>query len=613
MLDELLPYYERELGYLRKLSGEFAQRYPKIARRLQLEGEQCEDPHVERLIEAFSFLAARIHRKIDDEYPEIAESFLQVLYPHYLRPFPSCSIVQLDIDPSKPTIADRYPIPRHHPLISPTINGTSCRFRTAYDVEIWPLLVASAKLELSQTSEYLSRLMPAAAVITLELETLGGQDFGALDLSSLRFFLDGEGPLMHLLHETLFSRLKAIRIDDGKDTPAHTVLLTPEALEEVGFGEEECLLDYDQRSFLGYRLLSEYFAFPEKFLFFRLKGLRSPALRHPGNRLRIQFFLSQYGQDERYLRLQQTLSASNFKLGCTPVINLFRHAAEPIRLTHYRESYPVIPDSRKPRAFEVISVDKVNRAERLGNQEVSEQVPPFYAIGQHGGPAAAYYWYTSRDRATGEGDGGTEVHMHLTDLHFTPVRPEAEVLSLDLTCSNRDLPASLPFGGNQGDFQIPGHSVISRVKVLRKPTPSLRITHKRGLQWRLVSHLALNHLSIASQGKAALQELLGLYNLTDSQGISRQIQGIQAIDSRPHTTRVSGPLFSGFVRGTEIDLTLDESFYVGTGTHLFAMVLERFFALYCAPNSFTRLRVFTKQHEGILFQWPPRTGTALVI
>ncbi len=613
MLDELLPYYERELGYLRKLSGEFAQRYPKIARRLQLEGEQCEDPHVERLIEAFSFLSARIHRKIDDEYPEIAESFLQILYPHYTQPFPSATIVHLEIDPIKPGIAGRYEIPRHHPLTSPPVSGTQCRFRTAYDVELWPLTVTQAKLESTQASEYLRRLTSGNAAVTLELETLGGIPWSALDIHRLRFFLDGEAPLMYLLHELLLSRLTGIRIDDGSDDPSRTVLLDKTSLTEVGFAAEEGLLDYDHRSFLGYRLLSEYFAFPEKFLFLDLAGLDAPALRHPGTTLRIQFFLERYGNDERHNRLQQTLSPGNFKLGCTPAINLFRQAAEPIRLSHQRESYAVVPDSRKPRSFEVISVDSVTRVEKVGTRESSERIPPFYSIGQHGQKRMPYYWYASRNRSTSEGDLGTEVEMHLADLDFTPVRPEAEVLSLELTCSNRDLPAALAFGGNQGDFQLPGHSVVSRVRPLRKPTPSLRPPAKRGMQWRLVSHLALNHLSIATQGKDALQELLGLYNPTEAQGISRQIEGILAIDSRPHTARVTGPQFSGFVRGTEIDLMLDELHYVGVGIHLFATVLERFFALYCAPNSFTRLRVFTKQQEGIVYQWAPRAGTALVI
>lgn len=615
MLDELLPYYERELTYLRQLSGEFAARYPKIARRLQIDAEQSEDPHVERMIESFAFLAARIHRKLDDDYPEISEAFLQVLYPHYTQPFPATTIVQFEVDRHKPGITGRYTIPRHHPLVSPPVQGVPCRFRTAYPVDLWPLTVVGARLDLAQASEHLRRSSPrAAAAISIDLETLGGVRCDALALDQLRFFLDGEAPLMHLLYELLSAHLIDIRISDGSDDQSRTLVLDGKNLQPVGFAAEDGLIDYDERSFLGYRLLTEYFACPDKFLFLDLRGLHAALLRHPGGTLRVQFLLERFGNSERHARLQQTLAGNNFKLGCTPAVNLFKHAGEPIRLTHQQPSYPIHADSRKPRAIEVISVDRVTRVERAGNEESATVVPPFYAAGVGGrSERPPFYWHVSREPAIGDHDRGTEVELHLTDLDFSPVRPAAEVLSLELSCSNRDLPEHLPFGGNHGDFNLPGHSTVSRVRPLRKPTPTRRVPAKRGLQWRLVSHLSLNHLSIVTQGKAVLQEMLSLYNVADTEGLARQIEGIIAIDSRPTTARVTGPLSSGFVRGTEIDLTLDEGKFIGAGLYLFASVLERFFALYCAPNSFTRLRLFTKQQEGIVFQWPPRAGTAHVI
>ena len=624
MLDELLPYYERELSQLRQLSAEFAGRYPKIARRLQIDGEQSEDPHVERLIEAFAFLAARIHRKLDDDYPEITEAFLHVLYPHYTQPFPATTIVQFEVDRSKPGITGRYAIPRHHPVLSPPVRGVPCRFRTAYPVDLWPLAPSAARIDLAQASEHLRRSSPgSAAALTLELETLGGVSVDTLGLDRLRVFLDGEAPLMHLLYEHLFAHLRAIRVSDGSDSGSPDVLLGPESLRAIGFAEDEGLIDYDARSFLGYRLLTEYFACPDKFLFFEVCGLEQATRGFSGGKLRLQFLFDRFGTSERHARLQQTIAPSNFKLGCTPVVNLFRQAAEPIRLSHHRASYPVIPDSRKAGAFEVIRIDRVMRAERTGDEESASEIPHFYGSSsdsRHAHPP--FYWHAGRERAIGEQDRGTDVEIHLTDLDFNPVRPDAEVLSLELTCSNRDLPDELPFGGNLSagggvgraqDFTLPGHSAVSRVRPLRKPSPTRRAPNKRGLQWRLVSHLTLNHRSIAGHGKAALQEMLSLYNVTDSQAIARQIEGIVAIDSRPATARIRGPLSTGFVRGTDIDLTLDETHFVGAGLYLFAAVLERFFALYATPNSFTRLRLMTRQQEGIVAQWPPRAGEAHVI
>ncbi len=619
MLKELLPYYERELTYLRELSGEFAQRYPKIARRLLLDGDQSEDPHVERIIEGFAFLTARIHRKLDDEFPQITEAFLQVLYPHYTQPFPSCTILQLELDPKIPEIAGKTVIPRHHPVVSPPVGGMPCQFRTSYDVDLWPLTLSSARLQLNQNSEYLRRLCPkSVATISLELETQGGLPVGQIGLDRLRFFLDGDPGLMALLYELLLMGAVQVRVSDGSDNPLHVATLPASCLAPVGFTANEGLLDYDNRSFMGYRLLSEYFAFPDKFLFVDLNGLEHTALHYNGTTLCIHIFLRQFPDSERHNRLAQTLGSVNFKLGCTPAINLFKHAADPIRISHHKTTYPVMADGRRQRAYEVVSIDSVTCVEKSSVGEAARVVPPFYSIQHHAkSEDQRFYWYATREAAVLENDNGTDMEIAFVDSQFTPHRPELEVLSLNLTCSNRDLPEQLPFGGSSNathaDFKLPQFAVVKRVRPLRKPTACLRAPNKPGLHWRLISHLSLNHLSIVSQGTDALQEMLTLYNHAQSQRVSRQIQGIVDISSQPATTLVTSRHFSGFARGIDITLTLDESAFVGSGIVLFGAVLERFFALYCGPNNFTRLKLRSKQQEQEIAQWPARAGEALVI
>jgi len=617
MLEELLPYYERELGFLRGMAGEFAERYPKIARRLQIDGDQCEDPHVERLLESFSFLAARIHRKLDDEYPEITEAFIQVLYPHYLRPIPSATILQLCTDPEKPEISGPYTVPRHHVVLAPDVQGTQCRFRTCFETTLWPLSLTGAHLELTQHSEFLRRLTSGAAVLTLELTAQGSASFAGMKLDRLRFFLDGNPPLMHLLYELLFTRLAGIRVSDGSEDPERAVSLSGDSLRQVGFEPDESLLDYDARSFSGYRLLTEYFAFPEKFMFFELSGLDHARLRHGGKRLRVQFFLSRYGDSERHARLLQTLSPQNLRLGCVPVVNLFQQGGEPIRVSHQQSSYPVRADGRKPGTYEVYSIDSVARVERSGAAETVQDVPPFYSTAHFSGELShPFYWYATRQASPRRHDKGTDVELALVDLEFRPVRPDAEVISLELTCTNRDLPASIPFGGTaaaQEGFTLPNHSVIKRAVMLRKPTPSLSPPAKQGLQWRLISHLSLNQLSLVSHGKEALQELLGLYNYTDTSAAARQIQGIVSLESGACTARLPGHAFAAFARGIEIRMTFDESHYVGSNLYLFASLLERFFGHFCPPNSFVKVRMFTRQQEGEVAQWPCRAGETTLI
>jgi type VI secretion system protein ImpG len=619
MLEELLPYYERELGQLHELAGEFAQRYPKIARRLLIDGDQCEDPHVERLIESFAFIAARIHRKLDDEYPEIAESFLQVLYPHYTRPIPACTVLQFETEAAKPEIGGKYVVERHHPVLTPLVQGVQCKFRTCYETALWPLTVHSTQLELTQGSDFLRRMAPdAAAVLTLNLECQGNLTLGQIGLDKLRFYLDGTPQLMHLLYELLCAKTLRIRVGDGSHDPATTLELPAAAIQPVGFAEDEGLLDYDERSFLGYRLLSEYFAFAEKFMFVDLNGLDAPVLNRLGQRLQIQFILSEFRDTERHARLAQTLSPANFKLGCTPAVNLFRQPGEPIRVTHQKASYPVYADSRKQHGYEVIAIEQILRVEKAGGEENAHTVPPFYSV-CHGAAQQddKFFWYATRERSIRAQDKGTDLELQLVELDFTPARADSEVLSLALSCSNRDLPEQLPFGGSasatSADFTLPSHSVVKRTRPLRKPSASLRPPSKGGLQWRLISHLSLNYLSIVDGGKQALQEMLTLYNFSDAQALTRQIQGIVSIDSQPAVTRVASRDFAGFVRGTEITLRLDEEFYVGAGLYLFASVLERFFALYCTPNSFIRLQVLGRHQSEPIASWPARAGEAIVL
>jgi type VI secretion system protein ImpG len=619
MLESLLPYYERELGQLRELSGEFARRYPKIAGRLHMEGDQCEDPHTERLIESFALLAARIHKKLDDDYPEVAGSFLDVLYPHYLQPVPSASIVQFECDPLRPEIAKRYRVERGQPVHAPAMQGVVCKFRSAYPVDLYPLTLDKARLELTSASPYLRQLAPdAAAILTLELQSQGGLPLCDIGLQSLRFFLDGEPALMHLLYEMLLSNTLGVRVGDGSEDPARTRVLPASCLQPVGFGKDEGMLEYDERSFMGYRLLTEYFCYPDKFLFVDLLQLDKLASRLPGDKLVVQIMLKRYPDSERHHRLLAQLQAQHLKLGCTPIVNLFQQPGEPIRVTHQKASYPVVVDARKPLAYEVVQLQRVVRVEKSAEGERSEEVAPFYAT-RHGShiKAPRFYWHASRENSRRQSDKGSEMELHLVDLQFNAVRPASEVLSLSLLCSNRDLPEQIPFGGSQAtqrtDFSLPGHSVVKRVRLLRKPSASQRSPLGRAVQWRLISHLSLNYLSIVDSGCQAIQEMLTLYNLGDSAVNTRQIQGIVGIRSQAAVSRVSGRDFSGFVRGSEIQLTLDADYYVGGSVYLFASVLERFFALYCSPNSFSRLRVHTVQQDEEVATWPARAGEALVI
>ena len=611
MLDDLLPYYENELTYLRRLSKEFAAKYPKIASRLQMEGEVCEDPHVERMIESFSFLTARIHKKLDDEFPQITEAMLSVLYPHFLRPVPSMSVAQLQLAAGT-EISEMQALPRHSQLLSRPVQGLQVRYRTAYAVEVWPIKIAQAQLEAAERSAFAVTRNDTVATLRLRIEATGQQPLSQLPIQRLRLYLEGESPLVHALHELLLNSVASITLRAPEGEPQVAPLRLPaSALQPVGFAEDEALLDYDPRSFLGYRLLQEYFVLPEKFLFVDLIGLDVSRFKHA---VEIAIEFNPFGRPERLQRLEQTVSADTFRLFCTPVVNLFKQQGEPIRLAQERHEYQIVPDVRRPLGLEVYSVDWVRKFSRSPNGNDSVEFHPAYSV-QHAlhDDGEGHYWYLQRRPSLLPNDDGTDVMQSLVDRDMDPNTPSVDTLSVSLTCTNRDLPSQLPFGGEDSLLQPEQGGVISGARMLKKPSATWRAPMRQANQWRLISHLSLNHLSIVEGGREALLEILNLYNFSDSGTLRKQIAGIVNVAGHPSVTRIGRAPRQAFVRGTEIELTFDENQYVGSGVYLMACVLDRFFALYCTANSYTRLSVRTEQREDWMVQFAPRSGSLPLI
>ena len=618
MRSQLLEYYERELSFLRQMGAEFAEKYPKVASRLQLEPDKCEDPHVERLLESFAFLAARVRLKLDDEFPEITESLLGILYPTFLAPVPSMSVAQFVLDPEQVSLQTGQTIPKGSTLASAPVDGIPCRFRTAYPVTIWPVEVKAARFEQAPAVTIDGR--DARTALRLDLRVLGGAALSELKekvtedserpLSRLRFYLQGEGKVVHALYELLFNDALAVELRPKAAAPdSAAVVLGPEALRPVGFGDDETLLPTPDRLFRGYRVLQEYFTFPEKFLFVDLEGLERLQGRGFTDTLDVRILLA------RPFAAERSVSAQTFRLHATPIVNLFSQLAEPIRITHLSHEYQVFANLRRPGAHEVWSVDRVTSTS--ADLETVRTYQPFFAF-RHDAERAGQQalWHASRRPSERKDDDGTEVYLSLVDMNFDPAVPDTDTLTVHVTCSNRDLPARLPFGNPDGDFQLEGPGVFTAIRSLVKPTACLRPPLRRGAQWRLISHLALNVLSLVERegdkGPEALREILRLYDVGDSSVSRQQIDGITKLSSR----RVVRPVrdsHPGFVRGLEVTVELDEQNFVGSGVFLFASVLERFLSLYASVNSFSQLVATTKQREGVLRRWPPRTGNQIVL
>jgi type VI secretion system protein ImpG len=612
MRDDLLFHYSQELTYLRYLGAEFANKYPKIAGRLLLEAGKCEDPHVERLLEGFAFIAARIHLKLDDEFPAIVESLLSILCPYYLRPIPSASVVQFHLDKEQGKLMTGMAIPKGSLLYSPPVNGTPCKFRTSYATTLWPLEVKAAEWRSPDRIQGIPQLPNALAVIRLELQCYADVRFSLLSLKTLRLFLQGDGTFVNSLIEILSNNCIQIVVRDLSSPTRNTITLPPHSMRQLGFSQDEGLVPFPRRSFWGYRLLQEYFAFPEKFAFMDLSGFDQIAAAGFGDKIEILFFISDFERNDRRQMLELGLSQNTFRLGCSPVINLFEQVAEPILMEQKRYEYRIVSDARREEAMDIFSVEDVTGIMSGSSETVSYE--PFYSY-RHSAQQdhKPTFWHSFRKPSGWRNDKAADVYISFVDLTGQKLTPDKDTVTIRLMCTNGDLPSHLPFGNEDGDFQLGTGGPITRIVALTKPTDTLQPPAQAGLLWRLVSKLSLNYLSLSSDGVDALKEILRLHNFTGSLSADKQIDGLLELKSQPHFARLTSEHGVSFARGTRIEMELDEENFAGSGAYTFAAVMNVFFGLYTSMNSFSQLVVRTRQRKRILKQWPPRSGQKILM
>src|ERR671915_2201062 len=574
MREELLHYYERELTYLRRMGAEFAQRYPKVAGRLLLEPHKCEDPHVERMLEAFAFLAARVHLKLDDDFPEVSESLLSIVYPQHVRPIPSMSLIELRLDPDQGKLTTGYRVKRDTMLYSRPVDGVPCKFRTCYDTTLWPVTVAGAQWLTPDRLRPAVRVGDAVAVVRLELRCFPDVTFSKLRLDTLRLHLGGEGTVVGALYELLFNNCKQILVRELPDKPGGTstaplVTLPPSVLQPVGFGPDERMLPYPGRSFDGYRLLQEYFSFPEKYHFMDLGGFDQLRAASIGRSIEVLFPISPFQRADWRAMLEAGINSSTFRLGATPIINLFPQTSEPILLTQRRHEYQLVADARRRQTTDVYSVEEVVGVSSETGELAHFQ--PFYAH-RHAADQTpeGMFWLAKRQLSGWRTDGGTDVHLSFVSLDGNVAHPALDAVTARLTCFNGDLPSRLPFGNETGDFEVDGGGPFGAIVALVKPTPVVQAPLGGPQMWRLISLLSLNYLSLVEGGTEAMREILRLHDFADSPSARKQI--------------------------------------TGAGVYLFASVLEHFLGLYASVNSLSVLAVRTTQRKGVIREWPPRAG-----
>ena len=613
----LLEYYNRELQFIREMGAEFATQYPRIAARLGLDGMECADPYVERLLEGVAFLTARVQLKIDARHPEFTQHLMEMVYPHFLAPVPSCAIAEFTPDFKEDALQAGAKIARGSRLSMQLNKGerTACEFRTAHEVVLWPLTVTEARY-ISGTGS-LSALGVAVdertrGAIRLRLQATGGVPINALALDELTFFIKASTDIAAKIHEQVLADGVGV-FARGTTSGAVGHRIGADAIVPVGYADSESLLPATTRTFEGYRLLQEYFAFPERFLFFKVRRL-APAVRAcSGTELDIYLLL-----ERAQPALENALDPQQFRLYCSPIINLFHKSLDRIHVGDHDTEHHVLPDRNRPMDFEVHSIEKVTG---IGAEDAPNvAVLPFYSTTHYKrtGGENVYFsvqrrqrLFSARQQSTGSRTSyiGTEVFVSVVDGGERSVASRFRQLDVEALCTNRDLPIHTTFGKGRTDFLLEGSAPVESIRCITgptfpKPSPAFGDT-----AWKLISQLSLNYLSLRDSegGAELLRELLSLYADRNDPVQTRQIEGVRHIAYSPIVERIpgGGPITYG--RGLRIALTLDDAAFEGTGILTLASVLEQFFARYVSLNSFTRMEL-RSQLRGDIKEWPPRLG-----
>lgn len=607
-MKDLLPYYERELLHLRQLAREFCARHPAMGSKLQLDQDPCPDPHIELLFQSSALLSARTAKRLDGSHTEFTEPYLEMFLPHFLRPFPSSSIIRASypsagVAGARPLIV----IPRGTEMDSSEVQGVRCRFKTAYEITLTPARFTAAQFDApAQPPAGLVLPRSAAATLKIAIEDVPPK------LATLRVFIDAEPTLCAALRDALFMHAAGAYVED---ITGRWIALKEVPVKQVGFAEDETLLPSDARSHLARRLLSEYFVYPDKFNFFDIDLAPMRARLPPdSSAFTLHLALRGFGPDSLPARQLMTLTEANFLLGCSPVLNLFQRQGKAIARAQRTSEYRLLADATNPGGFEVYSVEEVNMTRQRENQVIVTKCRPMY-LHRHGenGSDHGCYWILHHDETLAFIHPGHEKHITLMDRDSNAQMADRASLSIALSCTNRDLPNLLGEGERTGRLTPPKGTDSYHIHLLRKPSRTHRFTAENGLHWRLISHLSLNQQALREDSLAALREMLTLYDLPRSAVTRRQMDGITDLACVEATNWVRNKFGTTLAYGTEIRMTLDEEAFAGSGLRLFVEVIDRYLALYTLVNSFVELVVLSRQTGKELVRCEPRRGYRMLV
>jgi len=618
----LLRHYNDELTHLREVGAEFAAEFPKIAARLSLDGLEVSDPYVERLLEGFAFLAARIQLKIEAEHPRFVQHLLETVYPGFLSPLPSLMIVRMRPDPLDPNLSRGFTLKRGSALTSELARGqnTRCEFRTAHDVTLWPIEIDSVQYFSHAPDLPLAHLPVARQLrggLRIKLKLHGGLKFKQLKLDKLPLFISAPDDVAFRLHELVVGNTVGTWVAAGANRSPAAGFADVDSVKPMGFDDDQALLPETLRGFSGNRLLQELSAMPQRFLFFEINDLARRLATVDSAEVEIVVLFSR-GE----AALESLVDAGSLALFCTPAVNLFPKRLDRIQLGTGTWEHHVVPDRTRPMDYEIHTLESVTG---YGIAQVAEQsfLPLYASFHDAARSHGAYYtvrreprMLSARQRLDGPRSAyiGQEMFLSLVDPQNAPYREDIRQLSVTALATNRDLPTLLP--GSSTTWVLDSAGPAGRIETLRGPTRPVQRLARGDVGWAMVSLLTLNYPSIAGEdpkrAAAALRSLLTLHGPEQDVAWAKQVDSIQWLEAKSVVRRLPFPGPLTFGCGVEVTALVDELGFQGSSAFLLGNVLDRFFARHAAANSFCET-VLRSASRGEIMRSKPRIGSHAVL
>ena len=593
MHDKLRGYYEQELARLEEQFATFSNDYPRIAARLSFTGGQTDDPHVQRMMQAFALIAAEIRINLDDGAPKFTEALLHVLHPHYLRPFPACAIAR--IDPTKDLPDKPVVLPRGMELTS---RGGEVRFRTAYDVTLAPVHIASARFSHSAIAPARVALPSnTTSFISITIEsTVAAAPLGAVSPDALRVHLGGERQMVAALLDTVLLRVRGAFIE--ADDSGHWIPIARIPVAPVGFDLDDMLLPPSRTSPLIQPLL-EYVGFPDKFDFLDIQLRRCLQTDRMNRAQRVTLHLAIDGirTDSRIAQALAPLSADNLGLFCTPIVNLFEHAGVESTRGEIVAAYPVVPKPNRPDMRGIYSIDAVR------DPSAATAIPPLNAWGVG---ASERFWIERRDPDIQH--PGRETSLVLLRADGTAAANAPLQLIADLTCTNRDWPSRMRIGSPKGDLKNENDQILSKITLLKQPTPTYSASRESDAQWRVIALTTANLTQLTREGWPDILKLMR--QLAPNDRRAEHIGAISFVKRNIVERLLTIRSHSALVRGFEIVMVADENAFIENSMSALILQLDHYLSRYAPANSFTQLVVLSKHDGSVIVRCPMRPGIA---